>query len=71
MFSAFSKLAKAKARSAPRLLQVAARHWWKHRWSCMLAVAAHGAFAESLLGEEMEVPPCVDGGAPPLSELAD
>ncbi len=66
-----SKLAKAKARSAPRLLQTAARHWWRQRWQGMLAIAAQVAFAESLTADVMGQPPCVDGEAPCLSELAD
>ena len=64
------KLAKAKARSAPKLLQSAARHWWLQRWHGILAVAAQVAFAESLITDKMGQPPCADGEAPYLSELA-
>ena len=48
-----SRLAKAKARSAPKLLQTGARHWWKQRWQSMLAAAAQTAFAESLTADVM------------------
>ena len=65
-----SRLAMAKARSAPKLLQTAARHWWKQRWQSMLAVAAQTAFAESLTADVMGAPPCIDGEAPQLAELA-
>lgn len=64
-----SRLAKAKARSAPRLLQTAARHWWKQRWISMLAVATHVSFAESLISDEMAPTACVDGETPALSEV--
>ena len=57
-------------RSAPKLLQTGARHWWKQRWQSMLAVAAQTAFAESLTADVMGAPPCIDGEAPSLGELA-
>ncbi len=66
-----SKLAKAKACTAPRLLQTAARHWWMQRWQGMLAIAAQVALAGSLTADVMGQPPCVEGEAPRLSELAD
>jgi len=63
-------MAKAKARSAPKLLQNAARYWWQKRWSSMLATACQVALAESLVAEVMHAP-CVDGGTPSLSQIAE
>ena len=44
-----SQLAKAKARSVPRILAGRARQAWPHRWSSMLACVSARAFALSLL----------------------
>ena len=46
-----AQLAKHKARSAPRLLQAAARAAWQNRWWGLLSIAAQGALATTLLGE--------------------
>ena len=43
-------LAKARARSEPRVLRRRAEQAWMWRWSTILACAAGRAFAESLLG---------------------
>ena len=40
-----SQLAKAKARSVPRVLSNRVRHAYHHRWCSMLACAASRAFA--------------------------
>jgi hypothetical protein len=61
-------LARAKARSAPRLLRGAAQQAWQHRWTGLAAVAAQRAFAASLL----ELPLggiAADGNAPELQDL--
>ena len=44
-----SQLAKAKARSVPRVLAGRARQAWQHRWASLLACASARAFALSLL----------------------
>ena len=50
-----SQLAKAKARSVPRILAGRARQAWHHRWSSMLACASARAFALSLLDRRAAV----------------
>ena len=42
-----SQLAKAKARSVPRILAGRARQAWQHRWATLLACASARAFAVS------------------------
>ena len=57
------------ARSAPARLAAAAEAVWFSRWTAMLAVAAQGAFAESLLPGPAELPHGGDGATPALSDL--
>ena len=66
-----TRLAKAKARAAPRRLQTAAKHWWKQRWMGMLALASQASLSASLIDEVMNMPPCSDGHAPLLSQLLE
>ncbi len=49
-----ARLAKHKARSAPRLLQASARAAWHNRWWSLLSVAAQTALATTLLGHGAE-----------------
>ncbi len=49
-----ARLAKHKARSAPRLLQASARAAWQNRWWSLLSVAAQAALATTLLGHGAE-----------------
>ena len=58
-----SKLAKAKARSEPLILQRRAEQAWRTRWSAILACAAARAFASSLLDLKL------GGGADGLTPL--
>ena len=62
-----SQLARAKARSEPRILAVRARQAWHHRWCSLLACAASKAFALSLLERRAVVG--ADGGTPSTSEV--
>ena len=55
-----SQLARAKARSEPRILAVRVRQAWHHRWCSLLACAASKAFALSLLERRAAVG--ADGG---------
>ena len=61
--SFLSKLAKAKARSEPPILQRRAEQAWRMRWSAILACAAARAFASSLLDLKL------GGGADGLTPL--
>ena len=61
-------LARAKVRSAPRLLRRSAQMAWTSRWMGLLAVAAHRAFASSLLALPMEESAC-DSEPPPLEDV--
>ena len=63
--------ARAKARSAQPLLQKAAQHWWRLRWSSMISIAAQVAFAVSLTPEVPRDAPCFDGAEPALAILAE
>ena len=63
-----SNLAKAKARSAPRLLRRSAEFAWSRRWWDMLAAAAQGAFAGSLVCDDV-LGDIRDGHAPPHSSV--
>ena len=62
------KLAKAKARRSPRLLRKSAQIAWASRWLGLLAVAAHRAFATSLLDLPVGDSRC-EGGEPWLEEV--
>ena len=62
--SFLSQLAKARARSVPRILRGRARQVWQHRWSSLLACAASRAFALSLLDRR---PGCGSHGVTPSS----
>ena len=62
-----SQLAKAKARSVPRVLVGRARQAWHHRWSSMLACASARAFALSLLDRRPGVG--ADGVTPSSAEV--
>ena len=64
------QLAKAKARCAPKLSQLAAWTWWLRRWTGMRAVATQDAFANSLVQEVMDtwLP---DGDGPDYGSLVD
>ena len=62
------KLAQAKARSAPKLLRRSAEFAWTRRWWDMLAVAAQGAFAGTLVGDDVEQG-LRDGFPPPHSSV--
>ena len=63
------KLARARARDAPRQLRASVFHACLHRWSALAAVAAQRAFAASLqelpLARELNV----DGEPPCFSDL--
>ena len=50
-----SQLAKAKARSVPRVLAGRARQAWQHRWDTLLACASARAFALTLLDRSSAV----------------
>ena len=62
-----SQLAKAKARSVPRVLCNIVRHAYHHRWCSMLACAASRAFALSLL--ERRAAGGSDGDLPSLHDV--
>ena len=65
-------LARHRAFAAPAAMQSAARSAWVARWSGLLAVAAHSAFAASLLELPLAGQCNVGGEAPELHEvLAD
>ena len=63
------KLAKARARDAPTLLRNSVAHAFLYRWSALVAVAAHRAFAASLLELPLLGESNVDGAEPGLSGL--
>ena len=56
-FPFIRNLAKAKARSAPvatpRILRRSTEYAWTRRWWDLLAAAAQGAFAGSLVGDDV------------------
>ena len=60
-----SQLARAKARSVPRILAGRARQAWQHRWATLLACESARAFALSLLDRRSAVGP--DGVVPSTS----
>jgi len=62
-------LAKFKAESAPKLLRRSAEFGWYRRWSGLLAVATHSAYAASLLEEIMDTPSCEGGVIPTVGSL--
>ena len=62
-------LAEARARTVPKLLQRSTVYYLVRRWSTMVAVAAHTAFAASLLGENAATQGQVDDFLPPLGVL--
>ena len=63
---------RARASAAPAAMQSAARSVWVARWSGLLAVAAHSAFAASLLELPLAGECNLEGEAPELHEvLAD
>ena len=64
-----SELAWARAGAAPALLRAAAAHARIARWTAILAVAAQGALAASLLGHEPGLAAGRDGEGPLLSDL--
>ena len=61
-------LAKAKARAYPRLLRKSAQMDWSFRWSGLIAVAAHRAFADTLLALPVDES-CCDGDLPWLEDV--
>ena len=61
-------LAKSKARAYPRLLRKSAQLAWSSRWTGLLAVAAHRAFACSLLELPIGEAGC-DGEVPFLEDV--
>ena len=68
-FELISQLAKAKSRSAPRLLRRSAEYAWNRRWWDMLAAAAQGGFVSSLVGEGDAFGDLRDGFPPPHSSV--
>ena len=62
------QLAKAKSRRSPRLLRKSAQAAWTSRWLGLLSVAAHRAFATTLLDLPVSEAGC-DGGEPWLEEV--
>ena len=63
------ELAWAKARVAPSFLRAAAAYGWLNRWSNILAVAAQGSLAATLLGWEPASTEGFETGEPSLSGL--
>ena len=61
-------LAKSKARAYPRLLRKSAQLAWSSRWLGLLAVAAHRAFASTLLELPVDEVGC-DGETPCLEDV--
>ena len=61
-------LAKSKARAYPPILRKSAQLAWANRWTGLLAVAAHRAFACSLLELPIDEA-CCDGEAPPFEDV--
>ena len=59
-------LARSKARALPSLLRACAKTAYARRWMGLLAVAAQGAFANTLL--ELPVDEVGTDGEPPLLE---
>ena len=62
-------LAKAKARSAPAVLQRSLQLAWIRRWTGMIAFAGHDAFAASLLEELPAYTVSTDGEQPWLGHM--
>ena len=62
------QLARAKARTYPRLLQASAQMAFTSRWVGLLSVAAHGALASTLLELPVEES-AADGEAPLLEDV--
>ena len=62
------QVARAKARSAPRVLRQALTASWLRRWTGMIAFAVHDAYAASLVEE---VPVDTTGTDGPLPALGD
>ena len=60
-------LAKARARSEPRILQMRAEQGWRLRWCSLLSCAAARAVASSLL--EQRGPGGVDGSTPSVHQF--
>ena len=65
------QLATAKARSAPAALRRSAELGWLNRWSSILAVAAQGALAATLLGGDPWAAAGRDGFTPSLDSILD
>lgn len=63
------QMARAKARSAPRVLRRALRLAWLGRWTGLLAFAIHHAFASSLHDGVPTSSACTDGWQPSLGEF--
>lgn len=63
------KLVRVRARAAPAYLRAATTQAFACRWSGLLAVAAHKAFAASLLALPLQGEVCIDGDAPAMSDL--
>ena len=64
------QLAKAKARSAPKVLRRALTTAWLRRWVGMLSFAVHDAYAASLLEDPPGETVGTDGPEPTVGELA-
>ena len=63
------KLARARAREAPRQLQSSVAYALLYRWSGLVAVAALRPFAASLLELPLSGVSNMDGESPPFSDL--
>ena len=63
------QLARAKARSAPRVLRYSLVCAWLKRWTSMLAFAAHDALAASIAEESPGETLGTDGEPPQNGEL--
>ena len=60
------KLAKAKAREAPRVLQASAWFSWQRRWTTLVSMAAQDALATTLLTGSTEDLKYLEGLTPAL-----
>ena len=67
--SLFVKLAEAKARQAPPLLQTSVAAALISRWTALLSHAAMHAFAASLLAQDCSNHTNVEGNQPSLSQV--
>ena len=63
------QLAGARARTAPPMLQRAARAGWAWRWACHISIAVQGALAATLVDAVPVELDGADGVAPPVVEV--